>query len=573
MRPSTHIIGWLLAALGTGVYLLTLAPTLSFWDCGEFIATSYGLQVGHPPGAPFYQLMAHLFMLLASSSNTLAWWSNAFSAVCGGLSVMLLYWNIRLLTGDKKSVISHLAAITGAMCYLFCDTAWFSAVESEVYSMAMLMSSLLIWVMLRWYRYRSSADADRWLVLLSLLLGLSVCVHLLCLLTLPALLLLFLSKKHQIWSHWSIRSPRYSKGFVTTKIHTLTLCIVMLVLGLTPYVIVPIRAAAQTPINYYALSEGKDCSENFLNYVRREQYAHAPLFPRIWREGDKEYARAWRGGHEGIVGEMTYFFTYQLGYMYFRYLMWNFSGRYDSQQGFGSLQHGQFITGIPPLDRLIVGSSSAPPEHFPLDGRQVYYLLPFLLGLIGLFCSHRGSHTTRWVVGLLFLFGGVILSFYLNHPIYEPRERDYAYILSFYAFCIWIAFGSEHLMQWISRKSRKLGFVSALLLLGIPILMACQNWKGHDRSQWRMAYQVAENLLAGCSSGGLLFTYGDNDTFPLWYIQQVEGRYTDIDVKNINLIGPHEMIRLTGYENSQKHKPIYFTHFAHDAYDFLFSDR
>lgn len=567
MKTSTHIVGWLLAVAGCVVYLMTLAPTVSFWDCGEFIATSYGLQVGHPPGAPFYQLVAHVFTLLAPSPERVSWWSNALSAVCGGLTVMLLYWIIRLLTGERSSWVNYCAAVAGALCYLFCDTAWFSAVESEVYGMAMLMASLLVWTMLRWYGCQSSRQASRWLVLTALLFGLSVCVHLMCLLTLPALLLLWLAKGNgsfRQWWHGLPSSFRCSKR----QWWVATLCIVMFLIGLTPYLIVPIRAAANPPINYYK-------ADDFMGYVRRDQYAHAPLYPRMWRHqgSDDAHAKAWSGGNDGFLGNACYYASYQLCYMYLRYLMWNFSGRYDARQGFGSLQHGQFITGIPPIDRVLVGTGKRPPHALPVDGRHVYYLLPFLLGLIGLLYASRYSRVGQWVVGLLFLFGGILLSLYLNHPAYEPRERDYAYVLSFWAFCIWIAWGVECVSLWISRYSKGLGALAAFLLLGVPVLMACQNWRSHDRSEWDMAYQVGDNILASCEPGSVLFTYGDNDTFPLWYLQQVEGEHTDIEVYNVNLIGGAKFSQMILNDSIATRKRVFFTHYAYDAYREFFPDR
>ena len=560
----------MLAVGATAVYLLTLEPTTSFWDCGEFIAVSYQLQVGHPPGAPFYQLLAHLFTLLAGgNAAAVAWWSNALSAVAGGCTVMFLYWTVRMLqrfptTAHRQTSIasSRFAAVVGSLCYLFCDTAWFSAVESEVYSLAMLIASVSVWAMLRWYHASDRTQAQRWLLLVALLLGLGVCTHLLTLLTLPAVLLLiiFKAKKHKL---------------TTTKLksHLILLgsCIVLFAVGLSPYLIIPIRAAANTPIN-----EGNPSTvAAFKSYLSRDQYEKAPLYPRMWRhrEHDAEYAYSWCGGDTSFVGNMSYYFSYQLTYMYLRYLMWNFSGRYNDRQGHGSPQNGQFLTGVPPLDRLLVGTSANPPSSLPTRGHNVYYMLPLMLGLVGAVVLTR-RRKAFWVVLTLFLMGGIILNIYLNHPCYEPRERDYAYILSFYSFCIFIAFGAEGLLLK-TKKYKKLPPILNLLLLAVPLLMAWQNWDDHDRSHRYIARDSAANILNSCDHherGTVLFTYGDNDTFPLWYIQTVEHERTDIRVENINLMGVQNFVNLLS-ESINLGRPVYFTHYAYKQYSRLFPQR
>ena len=585
-------IGWLLALSGTTVYLLTLEPTTSFWDCGEFIAVSYLIQVGHPPGAPFYQLLAHLFTLFAGSNAAMvAWWSNALSAVAGGCTVMFLYWTIMLLGAMPRRRQQHslstptlrLAAVVGSLSYLVCDTAWFSAVESEVYSLAMLIASIAVWAMLHWYCDRDRAHAQRWLLLTALLLGLGACTHLLTLLTLPVLVLLIAIKgikKLKKYKKGNVQIPL--KSILNPKVFAFSFyLLVFTLLGLSPYLIIPIRATAGTPINEGHPSTVADLK----SYILRDQYEKAPLYPRMWRhrEHDAEYAASWCGGDTTFTGNMRYYFTYQFTYMYLRYLLWNFSGRYNDRQGYGSPQNGQFLTGIPPIDRLLVGTSAKIPPSLPSRGHNVYYLLPLLLGIVGLIALTRRRHAF-WVVITLFLMGGIVLNIYLNHPTYEPRERDYAYILSFYAFCIFIAFGAE----WIILKAKKykqktrkrlvshlLTCISYLIIFSVPLLMACQNWDDHDRSHRYIARDAAANILNSCDRderGTVLFCYGDNDTFPLWYLQTVEEERTDIRVENIGLMGAHNFVNLLS-ESIDLGRPIYFTHYAYNQYHHLFPNR
>ena len=557
------VAGWLLAALASLVYLLTLEPTVSFWDSGEFISVAYLLQVGHPPGAPFYQLLAHAFCWLAPSPAHVALCCNALSALAAGFTVMLLFWSIRLLPLGGKPIPIVPAAI-GALCYLFCDTAWFSAVESEVYSLAMLIASAALWAMLRFYHSPHPHQAQRWLLLTALLLGLGVCTHLLTLLTAPVLLLLLVFKCRDEFKT-SKPSPKHLSLLV---LHLL----LFFLLGLSPYLIVPIRAAAGTPIN-----EGNPSSPAaFKTYLTRDQYEKAPLYPRMWRhhKNDARYAADWSGGDTTLVGNLRYYTSYQLTYMYLRYLMWNFAGRYNDRQGFGSPQNGQFVTGIPPLDRLLVGTGARPPSSLHTAAHNTYFLLPLLLGIIGLYLllSHPRAF---WTVLTLFLMGGIVLSLYLNHPAYEPRERDYAYILSFYAFAIFIAFGAHWLigrlralLASLGLKGRPAAVLPLLVALAVPTLMACQNWDDHDRSHRFVARDAAANILQSCNrhpQGTVLFTYGDNDTFPLWYLHHVEHVRSDIRVENIGLLGTARFAALFE-ESLALGRPIYFTHYARDQF-------
>lgn len=475
--------------------------SVSWWDCGEFIATGYGLQVGHPPGAPLYQLVSHCFMLLSFGNPMwVAPMSNLLSVLCGAFTVMLLYKTIRLLGAGTWG------AVIGALCYLFCDTVWFSAVESEVYSMAMLFCSLTVWLMLRW----EHSGNNRLILLIGLLLGLGVCVHLMTLLVAPFLLWIFIRR---------IRHNTIGSSLPFTSSHSLSLLKIILfaslffLLGLTPYAIVPIRAAANPPIN-----EGNPATyEDFRKYFSRDQYAKAPLYPRMWRERDADHWAEWGGDSQSLWGNLKYWFTYQFGYMYCRYLMYNFIGRENLKWN------------------LIVP-----------------FVLPFLLGICGLWRHRRRRRGDFHAVLLLFLFGGIILNLYLNHPCYEPRERDYAYVLSFYAFAIWIGIGVDSITH---RRWR-------WLLLLAPLVLAVGNWSDHDRHNCHSVHDISMAHLQSCDHGAILFTYGDNDTFPLWYLKYVENQRPDMDIYNINVSGFRKVMQVMNDNNFRR--PVYFSQFAYD---------
>ena len=492
----------LLSVFASFIYLLTMDRSASWWDCGEFIATSWQLGVGHPPGAPLYQLVTHVAMLLSCGNAMLvAPLCNAVSAICGGITVGLLYLTILELAGQG----ARYGALTGALCYLFCDTVWFSAVESEVYAMAMLFCSLDVWVALLWRR----TGNGRLLPLLALLLGLGVCVHLMTLLVLPALALVVLTGSRP----WPLAK----------RLPALTL---FFLLGLTPYLIVPIRAAANPPIN-----EGNPQTvESFRSYISREQYAKAPLYPRMWRERDAENWGYWSYNHDGVLGNAVYYGSYQLGYMYGRYLMYNFIGRENLK-----------------------------------SGRIVVFVLPVLLALWGLLCHRRKNRRGYWTVMLLFLMGGVLLNIYLNHPCYEPRERDYAYVLSFYALAIWIGVGAADLHE------RARGKAWPLLLMVAPLSMAVGNWSDHDRSRCHAVHDIAMNHLQSCDPDAILITLGDNDTFPLWYLQQVEGRRKDVSIYNIGLTGYGNLMQILDANDFQR--PVYVSQYFYYRYGRLYQGR
>ena len=589
-RHTTILAGWGVGVVAFVVYRLTMAPTVSFWDCGEFIATSYTLGVGHPPGAPVYQLLAHLFTLMAVTPEHVAIWSNMLSVVAGAATAMFLFWTVYHMAaaiGTHRQAL--LAAAVGAMAYCFSDTAWFSAVESEVYSVSMLFSSVIVWATVRWYFCADGRYAPRWMVLIWLMLGLSVCVHLMGWLALPAVILAMVLK---------CRERRKAQQRVSFSVRLVLVCAFFFLLGLTPYVIVPLRAAAHPTIN----NTNPATAEAFKSYIARDQYAKAPAFyPRIWRHhpGDGRHYAEWSGAHGGgrdsigrpyykpnVADNMQFLVSYQLTYMYLRYFMWNFSGRFDDRQGFGTLQHGQFVTGIPPIDRFLVGTGHYPPSSTPASTHNVYFLLPLLLGIGGALYQQRRQRGAFWAVMAVFLLSGVGLAVYLNMPAYQPRERDYAFVLSFYAFSIWIGLAvvavarrcHRRAAQCNGRVGKRLYPVVPYLLVLVPLWMLVQNYDDHDRSDNYIARDTARNMLNSCNQGAILFTVGDNDTFPLWYAQEVEGWRKDVRVVNLNLLtlewyasqvlpecrhaGTQAFLQLI----QQQPDNCYFSHYAREDY-------
>lgn len=517
------VVGWVLCAVASLVYLLTADRSASWWDCGEFITTSHTLQVGHPPGAPVYQLLAHLFSLL--SFGNLSWVAplcNALSALAGGFTVMLLFWTAVLLWPSPRRF--PLGALVGALCYLFSDTVWFSAVESEVYSLAMLVAAALVWIMLRW----EQRGDDRRLLLVALLLGLGLGVHLLVLLTAPALLYVFIRAG-------GFRRPGWGRVALFGALFFL--------LGLTPYAIIPIRAAAGTPIN-----EGNPSTpQAFRQYLARDQYEKAPLYPRMWRQRDSDQRnyRDWTYDTTGIGANAVYYFSYQFGYMYCRYLMYNFAGR-------EAVYHTASYT--PHTRRFAVER-----HHY-----IALFILPALLAIYGLLSMRRRSRRQYWLVMLLFLFGGVLLNLYLNHPCYEPRERDYAYVLSFYAVSLWIAAGAQSLWECPRLKP----WLSATLLALAPLTMAAGNWPDHDRSRNHATHDIAMAHIQPCRPDAILLTLGDNDTFPLWHLLHVEQLRPDISLYNINLTGVRRSLSII--RDNLGHRPIYLSQYAYARFGALF---
>lgn len=628
-RHADIIIGWLIALAGAVLYLATMERTVSFWDCGEFITTSMWLEVGHPPGAPLYQLLAHCFCLMAGGDmSRVALFSNALSALSMALAAAFLYWSLlRLL--PRGGAVPRLAAVAASVLFVVCDTVWFSASESEVYALATLIAAVTLWAMLRWRSAVDDEGSGRWLLLVALLTGCGVCVHFLTLLVIPCIFVIYCNTvaEHRPGNWLARRLAKHPKAApllvfagATLLLAILFLVLVpayfalievagfagplalavllmaavaalhakpclqhhaaallMLLLGLSPYLVIMLRAQAAPPLNEGNPGSGQALSD----YVHRRQYEQAPLiygrcytapvvdindgkpvyaketdmlFPRMWRsrEVDKLGYSDWttHTGHEVIVGGHPYYKPsqldnfvflcgYQVGYMYLRYLMWNFSGRFNDRNGLGAMQDGQFITGLPFVDCFIVGNATPPPAEMRSRAYNRYFLLPLALGIVGLIAMRRRSRADFRAALTLFLSTGLFVALYLNMPTYEPRERDYVYVLNIYTFCIWAAFGMHALLSAapVKQRRRVMARVAAVAALAVPLLVAWQNFDDHNRHDRQTARDVARNMLNSCDMNAILLTYGDNDTFPLWYLQQVEEVRPDVAVINMSLLG------------------------------------
>ncbi|MBQ2522005.1 MAG: DUF2723 domain-containing protein [Bacteroidales bacterium] len=647
-------------------YLLTIEPSASFWDCGEFIASSYKLEVGHPPGNPMFQLIARFFTLFGDNMHA-AVLVNAMSALCSALTIFFLYLTIvffvkRLLPKSADGTYSTASAVAiigsglvGALVYCFSDTFWFSAVEGEVYAMSSLFTALVFWAMTRWYDHAGEPGANRWIVLIAFLMGISIGIHLLNLLAIPALVFMYYYRQREdapftFWEFvkiflvgvlilgvvnfivvpyvpklaayadlffvnvlglpyntgaaffmvavlalcfWGIFST-YNKGKVFWN--TALLCLTCILIGFSVFSVVIIRSCAKTPTNEYQ----PDNAFTLVRYVSREQYGSSPLlygqyfdaaydikegkywaplngkyvkvdspveaeykaadkmlFPRMWNGGDDKYVKFYETYMNGRVmrkdrhrkptmGEnLSFFFDYQLNWMYWRYFMWNFVGRQNEVHGQspGDLFAGNWESGVKFIDNYRLGDQSDAPELLAKNkGKNHYYFLPLLLGLLGLFFQFDRDKRGCWLVFLMFFMTGIAIVIYLNQPPYQVRERDYAYAGSFYFFSVWCGMAVAALAHWlpILLKKKESAAMSAALTLAalcVPALMAAQNWDDHDRSNRRTAVELASNYLNSVGPNGILITHGDNDTFPVWYAQEVEDVRPDVRICNTSLLG------------------------------------
>ena len=659
----TAVVVTLIAAV---TYILTLEPTASFWDCGEFIASSYKLEVGHPPGNPVFQLFARLFTIFADNMHA-AVAVNAFSAICSALTIFFLYLTIvflakRIIKPSAEGTYSLGKAIAifgsgavGALAYTFSDTFWFSAVEGEVYAMSSLITALVFWAMTKWYDQADQPYANRWIVLISLLMGLSIGIHLLNLLAIPALVFLYYYKQRED-GHYSLKE--YVKIFLVSVVilavilfgiipylpkiaayfdlffvntlglpfnsgaaffmllllglcfwglfrtmkqgkvfaNTVLLCFTMIVIGFSLFTIVIIRSSAKTPTNEYQ----PDNPFTLVRYLGREQYGSNPLvygqyfdapydieetrywapmgdeyihtegpgdvtyasegkmlFPRMWSSDSRHisFYKSYMGNGGHVVKgaehkkptffqNLAFFFDYQMNWMYWRYFMWNFAGRQNDihSPSPGDPFIGNWESGITPLDNFRLGDQSAAPDYLKDNpAKNHYYMLPLLLGLIGLFFQFGRDKRGCWLTFLMFFMTGIAIVVYLNQPPFQVRERDYAYAGSFYSFSIWIGLAVAAVYSWLEERMKGKEAVAAsavtILLLGVPALMAAQNWDDHDRSNRYTAVEMAKNYLNSVGPNGILVTHGDNDTFPLWYAQEVENVRTDVRIANTSLLG------------------------------------
>ena len=655
-----NLLGWLCFLIAAITYTLTLEPTTSFWDTGEFIASAYKLQVVHQPGAPLFIMIAKVFSLLASDKTQVAYWMNMSSALASAATILFLFWTITalarkvLIKADEELSKSQLITImgagaVGALAYTFSDTFWFSAVEAEVYALSSLCTAIVFWAILKWDHHADNADADKWLIFIAYIMGLSIGVHLLNLLAIPAIalvyyfrrnsnpttsgtlkalligviilgiiqygIILYLVKFAAYFDLFFVNTLglgfgsgvivlailiiggitygiQYSIRKVKPILNLALICTTFILLGYGSYAMIVIRAQANPTLN----NNDPDNVFSLLSYLSREQYGERPLLygqyfdsqridykekGNIYRKGEDKYEvagkkydyvydrntllprmysdepshvavyREWmqlsQSDSPTFIHNLGFLFSYQTGFMYARYFLWNFAGRQNDDQGHGNNTSGNWISGIKPLDALHLGSQeNLPPSIKENNAYNRFYFLPLILGLIGAYWHFKRKQKDAGVVGLLFFFTGIAIVLYLNQNPLQPRERDYAYAGSFYAFTIWIGLGvvaiAEMLRQKVSASTA--GIVATVIgLLAAPVLMAKEGWNDHDRSGKTTARAFAINYLKSCAPNAILFTYGDNDTYPLWYAQEVEGIRTDVRVVNLSLLGTDWYIR------------------------------
>ena len=705
-----NILGWIVFLLASITYFLTLEPTVSWWDCGEFITSAYKLEVGHPPGAPTFIILGRMFTLLGGGAGNAALMVNMMSALASAGTIMILYWTIvhlagKLFPGEKLSMGEQIAVwgsgLVGAMAFTFTDSFWFSAVEGEVYALSSFFTALVFWAILKWENVADEKYANRWLVLIAYLVGLSIGVHLLNLLAIPAIGLVYYFKKYEfswkgvLWAviasmgillgiqygiipgvpriaflfdrifvngfglpfnsgilfmialiiAGSVWALRYTRARDKVVWNTAITMVVVILIGYSSFAMILIRASANPPMN----QNHPDNAFALVRYLNREQYGDRPLaygpyynaprtgtkelkdqynkvdgkykvtgsmsggsvyepkmetiFPRMYSD-NSNHVNAYKqwGNVKGkpvrirdrgevktlqkpTFGEnLRFFFSYQLGHMYMRYFMWNFVGRQNDLQGHGEFSNGNWISGIEFLDRAKVGPSEEMPDFMKNDpSRNVYYFLPLLLGLVGMFYQYnqgkKGKETFA-VTMFLFVLTGIAIVVYLNQTPIQPRERDYAYAGSFYAFAIWIGLGVLALYSMVNKVvkgSPGAVLVTLFSLAIVPGVLAAENWDDHNRSGRYMTRDYAINYLESCAPNAILFTYGDNDTFPLWYVQEVEGVRPDIKIINISYLGMDWYIWQQGYATNEA-APVPFT-FDRDKYymgrmdAILFQDR
>ena len=659
-KQVNSFTGWLTFLIALFTYVSTLEPTVSFWDCGEYIATSVKLQVGHPPGAPVFQLVANVLSQLALGDvSRQAFYVNMVSGLSSAFTIPFLFWTITMLgrklfstvdISKSQEIILLGSGLVGALAFTFSDSFWFSAVEGEVYAMSSCFTAIAFWAVLKWESVVDTDEyANRWLLLIAYLTGLSVGIHILVFLTIPSVVMIYFYKKFPDvnWKKWvlanaasigilglvfaiiipfvlslfgwleitavnSLSMPKNSGSFIAVLllggaiyfgitwakrnnrplisqgIHAL----VFLLIGYSSFIVLAVRSNANTPID----ENNPEDAMALLSYYNRDQYGDWPILfgqsfnsqldnKKPYTDGPPAYAfskesgeyeitnngkaskpnyskndigffpRMWSDqanhveNYQKLMGvkktdkmqfkdHFRFFVDYQVGQMWFRYFMWNFSGRQNDDQNRYELTKGNWITGISFIDEMRLGPQDNLPAHFLSNpSRNVYFGLPLILGLAGLYFQAKRDKRNAWVVTLLFLFTGLAIVVYTNHKPFEPRERDYAFVGSFYVFAIWIGLGVIAIYEWLGkyRSSLSASIITVIALI-IPSLMAAQNWDDHDRSDRYTAREIAKMYLNSCEPNAILFTNGDNDTFPLWYVQEVEGYRTDVRIVNLSLL-------------------------------------
>lgn len=648
-----NLTGWICFLVAALTYILTLEPNVSFWDCGEFIASAFKMQVVHQPGAPLFLMIERFFSLFAFGDVTkVAYFMNLGSAIASAATILFLFWTITalakkmLVKPDEEISTSKMisimgAGVVGALAYTFSDSFWFSAVEAEVYALSSLFTAIVFWGILKWEAHAEEPRSDRWLLFIAYIMGLSIGIHLLNLLTIPAIAFVYYFKKtpnpttggvfktfivgvlilavvqYGIIQYLISFGAYFDLFFVNTLglgfgsgvlffallligglvygirysikhrkrvLNLALLSTALIIFGYGSYAMIVIRAKADPNLN----NSDPDNAFALLGYLNREQYGDRPLlfgpnynsqrvavkegknlyrkgedkyevagkktdyeydrttpFPRMYSDDPRhvEYYKDMTGLDDSqfptLFDNISFLFKYQIGNMYMRYFMWNFVGRQNDDQGQGSLYEGQWLSGIKPVDAILLGNqSNLPPSIVDSKSYNRFFFLPLIIGVLGAVWHFKRNQKDAGIVALLFFFTGLAIVLYLNQKPLEPRERDYAYAGSFYAFAIWIGFGVLAIREWLEKKvTPKNAAIGAtvLSLFAAPIIMAAQGWDDHDRSTKMVAHDIAVDYLESCAPNAILFTYGDNDTYPLWYAQEVEGIRPDIRLVNLSL--------------------------------------
>ncbi len=693
-----RITGWIVGLIACTVFVMTMEPTGSFWDCGEFVSSCFKLQIPHPPGAPLFILMGRFFIILFGNNPlTAARAVNCMSAIASGLSILFLFWTIthfarKLVMGanntsepDRGQTVTILGSgIVGALAYTFCDSFWYSAVEGEVYASSAFFTALVFWAILKWEQNADKPGSDKWIIFIFYMMGLSIGVHLLNLLTIPAIVMVYYFKRYtptklgallafligcvitgvvqkfviqytikgagafDIFFVNSLNLPFFS-GFATffvllaaaiifgiryavkKKRYFLKIglwSIAFMLLGYSTYFTTMIRSSADPGVDMFNV----DNPVSLVGYLSRDQYGDWPilygpdftdqppmveagddyvkgadkyvvagkkyaedwsntptahLFPRMWNSSNarseidtyRRFSDLDPDEQPNMAANIKYFVRYQTGWMYLRYFMWNFAGKQNDLQGFGNPRDSNWVSGIAALDNLLYGDQSKLPDTAHKNNKSYnrLFLLPLLLGLLGMFVQYRRNRRDALITGLLFFFTGFAIVIYLNQAGLQPRERDYAFAGSFYVFAIWIGLGvigvQQGLQQFFQRflssirqsppsdSPRPSAFgrasdfrpfpaitAAALCLLAVPVLMASQEWDDHDRSKKTLARDLAVNYLESCPPNAVLFSFEDNDTYPIWYAQEVEGIRPDVRVIINTLSGTDWLINQLRYK-------------------------
>ena len=651
-----NITGWFVFLIAAFTFISTIEPTGSFWDCGEFIATANKLEVGHPPGAPLFLMLARVFILFGGDNTAMyPIMVNILSALMAAFTILFLFWTItamarKIILAKAEASMDRIlavmgAGVVGALAYTFSDSFWFSAVEGEVYASSSFFTAIVVWAIFKWEKVADEKHNLRWIILIAYLMGLSIGVHLLNLLTIPAIAFVYYFRKYDVTTKgviytallgtailgivqygiilqmltWAgsfdlffvntlgmpfgtgiifyllliiggiIWGLHYTKKKNLPVWNTALLCTTFILIGYSSFAQIVVRSNANPPLD----ENNPENVFTMISYLKREQYGERPLFygqyynakvidqkegnmnyakisgvdryveagrkveavyepdkttpfPRMWSNQANHIAeyKKWadvKGDRTPSFGEnLKFFFVYQMGEMYWRYFMWNFAGRQNDLQGPGGITKGNWISGIKFIDEMRLGPQDKIPDTMKNNkARNTMFFLPFILGIIGMVYHYSRDKKDAWIVMLLFFFTGIAIVIYLNGTPLQPRERDYAYAGSFYAFAMWIGIGVLSLYEFLKKKisgTTAATLASVVCLVAVPFVMAKAGWNDHDRSDRYTSRDFATDYLNSCDKNAILFTNGDNDTFPLWYAQEVENVRTDVRVVNLSLL-------------------------------------